>query len=159
VSNITLYDEGRAIDNQRVCDLVGSSKRDFVYGAIRRLAAQCGGLGYFWKAEDMEFILEGWVDGLGPFKTKRIVAVIDLILDCKYKKIDSFGREDYVPRTVIDFKNFMIHTQSTFEIEPKKYVDSPPPSEEDRKRYAEFLTKIKRSFRFNKSEIPIVDKE
>lgn len=160
MSELTLYKKETAIENQRVGDLSEEDKEIFVLEIIIAMAAQCGGFSHFWRQEDRELVLGGWIKGLEPFRTKRILAVVELILDCKYKKQDAFGREDYVPRTAMDFKYFMVNSQSTYDVqeEKKPTAEIPPPSEEDRRKYAGIIAGLKESFKYKKPEEKIIDK-
>lgn len=78
------------------------TQQDFVYAILMLMAKQCGGFGYFWRGEDEDFVLDGWIEGLNKFRPKHILQTIDLILNGKYKK-----QEDIVPRNAMDFKYFM----------------------------------------------------
>lgn len=75
---------------------------DFVYTIIKIMAKQSGGFGYFWRDEDEDFIFSGWVEGLISFKPTQILNAVDLVLNGYYKKYESV-----VPKTVMDFKEFM----------------------------------------------------
>lgn len=93
-------------------------REDFVYSVLKEMAQQCGGMGYFWRAEDESFIFDGWVKGLANFYPFRIVEMLNWILLGKYKK-----REDFIPRNAMDFKCFMIQV---IESQPPVMIKTSP---------------------------------
>jgi hypothetical protein len=89
------------LSNKKLNELGSQDKIDFVYLVLEKMAKQVGGMGYFWRKEEEDFVIEGWLEALGSLKIEQILRTVSLVLDCQYNK-----REDYVPRTAMDFKHF-----------------------------------------------------
>lgn len=91
---------------------------DLISSILMLMGRQIGGLSYFYKADEYDFIMNGWADGLRDFHPKSIFEAVEMVLDGKYQK-----RDDIVPRNPMEFKNFMRNCPSN-EI-PPYYAPAP----------------------------------
>jgi len=94
--------EKMIFSNKKLQEFNFVEKQDFVHTVLLIMAKQVGGTAYFWRKEEEDFVLEGWVEGLEEFRPKQILNALDLILEGKYLK-----RDEVVPRNAMDFKHFM----------------------------------------------------
>lgn len=95
------------IDDVSVGDMSENDANSFVKDVLSIMGATCGGMNFFWKKEDENFVFEGWLECFKKFKIRSIVNTLLLVMDLKYKK-----RDEHIPKFAIDFCHFLNETRN-----------------------------------------------